>query len=75
MTGDRGGDGAGDGVVVVVLAGGAGRRFAGAGPDKVAAPLDGRSLLDHLLAGLPPQLPVVVVGPPRPTARPVTTTR
>ncbi|GAB7191780.1 hypothetical protein NUM3379_24880 [Kineococcus sp. NUM-3379] len=67
--------------MLVVLAGGTSRRFTGTadGPesdhDKVSALLAGRTLLDHLLAGAPAHLPVVVVGPRRPTARPVTTVR
>ncbi|PPK93138.1 molybdopterin-guanine dinucleotide biosynthesis protein A [Kineococcus xinjiangensis] len=66
---------------VVVLAGGAARRFTARadGPesdhDKVCALLAGRPLLDHLLDGLPPEVPVVVVGPARATCRPVTTVR
>jgi molybdopterin-guanine dinucleotide biosynthesis protein A len=55
-------------VTAVVLCGGAGRRF---GSDKTRAPLDGRPLLDHVLDGLPPAWPVVCVGEPRPTTRPV----
>lgn len=59
-------------VTVVVLAGGASRRF---GSDKLAAPLRGSTVLDETLAGLPPQWPVVLVGDRRPTRTPVTTTR
>jgi molybdopterin-guanine dinucleotide biosynthesis protein A len=54
-------------ITVVVLAGGGSTRF---GSDKLAAPLGGTTVLDHLLAGLPPRWPVVLVGPPRPTVRP-----
>ena len=59
-------------VVAVVLAGGASRRF---GTDKLAAELDARTLLDHALAGLPEAYAVIVVGPERPLARPVTFAR
>ncbi|MGL5817726.1 MAG: molybdenum cofactor guanylyltransferase [Phycicoccus sp.] len=55
-------------VTVVVLAGGGSRRFGG---DKLAAPLRGSTVLDVLLAALPPGGPVVAVGPRRRTARPV----
>ncbi|WP_170070215.1 molybdenum cofactor guanylyltransferase [Knoellia remsis] len=51
-------------VTVVVLAGGTARRF---GSDKLAALLpDGRSVLEHCLAGMPSAWPLVVVGPERP---------
>ena len=53
----------------VVLAGGASRRF---GTDKLAVVVDGAALLDQALAGLPGDAQVFVVGPARPTARPVT---
>jgi len=53
----------------VVLCGGTGRRFGG---DKTRADLAGSSLLDHLVDGLPGDWPVVCVGEPRPTHRPVT---
>ena len=53
---------------VVVLAGGGSRRF---GSDKLAADLDGRTLLDVTLASIPTDLPVVVVGPERPVRRSV----
>ena len=56
----------------VVLCGGASRRF---GSDKTRALLDGRPLLDHVLAALPTDLPVVCVGEERPTTRPVTWAR
>jgi molybdopterin-guanine dinucleotide biosynthesis protein A len=58
-----------DRVLVVVLAGGASRRF---GTDKLDHDLDGTTLLDRALAGVPADLPVVVVGPSRTLARPVT---
>lgn len=56
------------GTWVVVLAGGESRRF---GSDKLAADLRGRSLLDATLDSVPPDLPVVVVGPARAVRRPV----
>jgi len=56
------------GTWVVVLAGGASRRF---GSDKLAADLGGRTLLDATLSSVPDGLPVVVVGPERPVVRPV----
>ena len=56
------------GTWVVVLAGGESRRF---GSDKLAADLDGRSLLDATLDAVPVGLPVVVVGPVRPVRREV----
>lgn len=52
----------------VVLAGGRSSRF---GADKLAADAAGSSLLDVVLAGLPADLAVVVVGPPRTLRRPV----
>lgn len=58
--------------VVVVLAGGASRRF---GSDKLAHSLEGVSLLNRTLDGVPADLPVVVVGPSRTLARPVTFVR
>ena len=54
------------GTWVVVLAGGASRRF---GSDKLAADLGGRTLLDATLASVPDDLPVVVVGPERSVRR------
>ena len=59
-------------VTAVVLAGGQSRRF---GSDKLAAPLGGSTVLDHLLSALPPTWPVVVVGERRATARAVTWTQ
>jgi len=59
-------------VTVVVLAGGTSRRF---GSDKLAAPLGGSTVLDTVLGSLPPEWPVVVVGPPRECRRLVTWTR
>lgn len=59
-------------VTVVVLAGGASRRF---GTDKLAAALAGATVLDTVLTALPPHWPVIVVGPPRACAREVTWTR
>jgi molybdopterin-guanine dinucleotide biosynthesis protein A len=56
------------GTWVVVLAGGESRRF---GRDKLAADVDGRSLLGVTLDSIPTDLPVVVVGPERPVRRSV----
>lgn len=63
---ERAGEGRSD-VTVVVLAGGGSTRF---GSDKLAADLDGATVLDHLLARLPGRWPVVLVGPRRDTVRP-----
>lgn len=57
------------GLVVIVLAGGESRRF---GSDKLVAVLDGRTLLDHALDGIPAGAMVAVVGPERPLSRAVT---
>ncbi|WP_052866285.1 DUF6457 domain-containing protein [Streptomyces niger] len=57
----------------IVPAGGAARRLGGA--DKPALAVGGRSLLDRVLAACPDAARTVVVGPERPTARPVVTTR
>jgi molybdopterin-guanine dinucleotide biosynthesis protein A len=51
----------------LVLAGGLGSRVGKV--DKAAINIGGRSALDHLLAGLPELVPVVVAGPGRPTRR------
>ncbi|KRE60398.1 NTP transferase domain-containing protein [Nostocoides sp. Soil756] len=59
-------------VSVVVLAGGRSTRF---GADKLAAPLRGTTVLDHLLDALPAAWPVVVVGQERETRRAVTWAR
>ena len=59
-------------VTVVVLAGGTSRRF---GSDKLAAPLNGSTVLETVVRSLPQDWPVVVVGPPRDCGRPVTWTR
>lgn len=61
------------GCAVVVPAGGRARRMGG--EDKLAADLGGRPLLDALLSGVPPQVPVCVVGPARDLSRPVLTAR
>lgn len=53
----------------VVLAGGAGRRLGGV--DKPALSVGGRMLLDRVLAACAGAGSTVVVGPRRPTARPV----
>jgi molybdopterin-guanine dinucleotide biosynthesis protein A len=53
----------------VVLAGGAARRLGGA--DKPALPVGGRMLLDRVLTACAAAGTTVVVGPRRPTARPV----
>jgi molybdopterin-guanine dinucleotide biosynthesis protein A len=58
-------------VSVVVLAGGRSTRF---GADKLAAPLRGTTVLDHLLDALPAGWPVVIVGQERATRRAVTWT-
>lgn len=58
-------------VTVIVLAGGESRRF---GSDKLAAELEGTTVLDHLISALP-AWPVVCVGSRRPTSRAVTWTR
>ncbi len=57
-----------DDVTVLVVAGGRATRF---GSDKLAAPLRGTPLLEHLVATLPRGWPVVVVGLQRPLPREV----
>ncbi len=57
----------------VVLAGGAGRRLGGA--DKPALRVGGATLLDRVLDACAGAATTVVVGPPRPTGRPVVHTR
>jgi molybdenum cofactor guanylyltransferase len=53
-------------VAAVVLAGGAATRF---GSDKLAADVDGTSLLEHAIAGLPADVDLIVVGPVRTLSR------
>lgn len=53
----------------IVVAGGAARRLGGA--DKPAVEVDGTSLLDRAIGAARHAERVVVVGPPRPTQRPV----
>lgn len=53
----------------VVLAGGGGRRLGGV--DKPGLEVGGRTLLDRVLGALDGAATVVVVGPERPTERPV----
>ena len=55
-------------IVAVVLAGGASRRF---GSDKLAAVVEGQTLLDLTLSAIPVEFAVLLVGPSRLTARPV----
>jgi molybdenum cofactor guanylyltransferase len=55
-------------VTAIVLAGGRSQRFA---PDKLAELVDGQPLLDLTLSAVPADFSVVLVGPPRPTMRPV----
>ncbi|MFI7589291.1 molybdenum cofactor guanylyltransferase [Spongisporangium articulatum] len=57
----------------VVLAGGTGRRLGGV--DKAALRLGGRTLLDGVLLAAAAAARTVVVGPERPTVRPVVWTR
>ena len=56
----------------IVPAGGDSRRF---GSDKLAYPIAGRQLLDHALDAVAAAHRIIVVGPKRPTQRPVTWTR
>jgi molybdenum cofactor guanylyltransferase len=55
-------------VTAVVLAGGSSQRFP---PDKLAQLVEGEPLLDRVLASLPEDFVVVIVGPVRQVARPV----
>ena len=55
-------------VAAIVLAGGRSKRFA---PDKLAELVDGQTLLDLTLSAIPTEFSIVLVGPPRPTVRPV----
>jgi molybdopterin-guanine dinucleotide biosynthesis protein A len=57
----------------VVLAGGGGVRLGGV--DKAGVEIDGRTLLEHVLAATTEAAEVVVVGTEVPTTRPVTFTR
>lgn len=57
----------------VVLAGGRGARLGGV--DKAAIVVGGAAVLDRVLAVVPRPVPVVVVGPEHPTARPIRFTR
>jgi molybdopterin-guanine dinucleotide biosynthesis protein A len=60
-------------LTVIVLTGGNSRRF---GRDKATERIAGASMLNHVLAGIPPDIPVVVVGPtPQDISRPVLVTR
>ncbi len=59
-------------VAAVVLAGGTSRRF---GSDKLAAAVDGQTLLARAVSGLPADWTVIVVGPQRSVSRPVTVVR
>ncbi|WP_235215458.1 NTP transferase domain-containing protein [Phaeacidiphilus oryzae] len=58
----------------LILAGGAARRL-GAGVDKPAVRVGGSPLLDRVLRATEAAVRTVVVGPPRPTVRPVEWTR
>lgn len=57
----------------VVLAGGSARRLGGI--DKTALVVGEQTLLDRVLSAVPDALRTVVVGPSRPTSRPVTWVR
>lgn len=65
--------GRGGGWGAVILAGGAAKRLGGL--DKPGLAIGGTTLLDRVLAALVDAEPVAVVGPRRPTARPVRWTR
>jgi molybdopterin-guanine dinucleotide biosynthesis protein A len=56
-------------LTAVVLAGGGSRRLGGI--DKTAIEVNGRSLLERVLAGWPSDTDLIVVGPSRPTQRAV----
>lgn len=62
-----------DDLAAVVLAGGAGRRLGGV--DKARVEVRGRTLLQRTLVAVGEASPIVVVGPPRETDRPVRWTR
>jgi molybdenum cofactor guanylyltransferase len=55
-------------VTAIVLAGGRSRRFA---PDKLAERIGDQTLLDLTLSTIPAEFQIILVGPPRPTVRPV----
>lgn len=55
---------------LIVLAGGGGVRLGG--QDKARLLIDGRTLLDIALDGVPEGVPIIVAGPVTPTGRPVT---
>jgi molybdopterin-guanine dinucleotide biosynthesis protein A len=63
----------GQSLAAVILTGGTAVRLGGA--DKASIEIDGRTLLEHALAGTAAADEVVVVGPEVPTSRPVTWTR
>jgi len=57
-------------LTVIVLAGGDSQRLGGV--DKTSIEINGRTMLDRVLAGWPSDARLIVVGPKRPTVRPVT---
>lgn len=59
----------GQSLTVIVLAGGTAERMGRL--DKTAIVVGGRTLLDHVIAAWPDDVSVIVVGPTRPTQRPV----
>ena len=59
-------------LAAVVLAGGESRRF---GADKLAADVDGLSLLERAVSELPAEAHLIIVGPRREVGRPVTFAR